>query len=120
MLRYWCFLFLSIILEVSGTSLMKISQAAWPWLGMGCMYLLLGWSYFFMAKAVVRLPIGVAYAFWEGFGLLLITLVSILILGEHMDLKRAVALLLVFGGTLLVHHGTEAGHHETAVQGGAS
>lgn len=119
-IHYWFFLLVSIVFEVTGTSIMKFSQESWPLIGLGCMYLLLGFSYFFLAKAVVRLPIGVAYAFWEGFGLLLITMVSITILGEHISALKAVALLMVFCGTMLVHRGTESGHAEPALQGGAS
>jgi len=105
---YWLCLAGSILFEVAGTSVMKLSQASWPMAGMGLMYLLLGCSYFCLAKAVVKLPLGVAYAFWEGFGLLLITLVSTLFLHERLDASRLMALALVLGGTLLVHHGTES------------
>ncbi len=121
----WLFLAGSILFEVAGTSVMKLSQsAAWfatPAMGMGLMYCLLGISYYCLAKAVVKLPLGVAYAFWEGFGLLLITLVSAFLLHERLDAARLVALALVFGGTLLVHHGTEGGHGASAVpaKGGA-
>ncbi len=107
---YWFFLAGSILFEVAGTSIMKLSQASWPAMGMGVMYLLLGLSYFCLAKAVIRLPLGVAYAFWEGFGLLLITLVSAFLLHERLDATRLLALAMVLGGTLLVHHGTEGGH----------
>lgn len=106
---YWLCLAGSIVFEVAGTSIMKLSQTSWPLTGMGFMYLLLGLSYFCLAKAVVGLPLGVAYAFWEGFGLLLITLVSALFLHERLDAWRLMALALVLGGTLLVHHGTESG-----------
>ena len=116
----WLFLLVSIVFEVTGTSVMKFSQETWPLLGMGCMYLLLGFSYFFLSKAVLRLPIGVAYAFWEGFGLLLITLVSITILGEPVSALRGVALLLVFCGTMLVHRGTESSDSESALHGEAA
>lgn len=120
LLYSWLFLSGSIIFEVAGTSIMKLSQTAWPLLGMGSMYALLALSYYCLAKAVTTIPIGVAYAFWEGFGLLLITLVSVLFLGEHISALRACGLLLILGGTLLVHHGTEASHEEPAVKGGAS
>ncbi|CAK7058932.1 MAG: Spermidine export protein MdtJ [Desulfovibrio sp.] len=103
---YWLCLAGSIVFEVAGTSVMKISQTSWPVTGMAAMYVLLGLSYFCLAKAVVKLPLGVAYAFWEGFGLLLITLISALFLHERLDAMRAAALALVFCGTLLVHHGT--------------
>lgn len=110
---YWLFLMASILLEVSGTSIMKWSQASWPVTGMLVMYGMLGFSYFFLAKAVIKLPIGVAYAFWEGIGLALITLISVLVLGERLDWPRGLALCMVLCGTLLVHHGTDSGEaHE--------
>ena len=111
---YWLCLAGSILLEVAGTSVMKLSQTPagfmGPAMGMGLMYLLLGLSYYCLAKAVVKLPLGVAYAFWEGFGLLLITLVGALLLHERLDAPRLAALGLVLGGAFLVHHGTDEGH----------
>lgn len=124
-LYYWLFLAGSILFEVAGTSVMKLSQSELfltPAMGMGVMYLLLGLSYYCLAKAVVKLPLGVAYAFWEGFGLLLITLVSAFLLHERLDATRLVAVALVLGGTLLVHHGTEGSHDEASTvpaKGGA-
>jgi len=105
----WMFLMLSIILEVSGTSIMKGSQESWPLFGMMIMYVLLGFSYFTLSKAVTKLPIGVAYAFWEGVGLCLITLVSVFVLGEQLGLIKLTAIAMLLGGTYLVHHGTESG-----------
>lgn len=129
---YWLCLAGSILFEVAGTSVMKLSQTPMgfltPAIGMGLMYALLAVSYYCLAKAVVKLPLGVAYAFWEGFGLLLITLVSAFLLQERFDATRLVALALVFGGVLLVHHGTDSGEEAapsgspevdpTAVKGG--
>lgn len=109
---YWLCLVGSILFEVAGTSVMKLSQESWPVLGMGIMYVSLGISYFCLAKAVVGLPVGVAFAFWEGFGLLLITLVSAFLLQEPLDMRRGLAIALVLCGTLLVHHGTENNHEE--------
>lgn len=106
---YWLCLLASILFEVAGTSVMKISQTSWPVLGMCVMYALLALSYYCMAKAIIKLPIGVAYAFWEGLGLLLITLISAAFLHERLDAARLAALALVLCGVLLVHHGTESG-----------
>ena len=92
--------------EVGGSSVMKASQEGWPLLGLGLMYLFLGLSYFLMAKAIIRIPVGVAYAFWEGLGLTLITLVSVTFLDEGFSTQRAIGLGLIVCGTLLVHHGT--------------
>ena len=105
----WFFLCLSIGLEVSGTTIMKASQETWPVLGMGLMYVLMSLSYFTLSKAVIKVPIGVAYAFWEGVGLSLITLSSVFILGESIGPVRLLAIFMLLLGTYLVHRGTEDG-----------
>lgn len=106
---YWLCLSASIVFEVTGTCIMKLSQdTPWTAAGMAAMYLLLGLSYYFLARAVVKLPIGVAYAFWEGFGLLLISLAGVFILNEQITPTRALALCMVLAGTMLVNHGTES------------
>lgn len=112
----WMFLVLSIILEVSGTSIMKGSQESWPVLGMIIMYVLLGCSYFTLSKAVIKLPIGVAYAFWEGVGLCLITLTSVGILGEQLGVIKLTAIAMLLAGTYLVHRGTEDGEKDNEPQ----
>ena len=108
MLKYWLFLLLSIVFEVAGTTIMKLSQLHYPVTGMIIMYILIGLSYFSLSKAVLRLPIGVAYAFWEGLGLILITAVSFIFLGEHFGPLRGIAVCMLLVGTYIVHAGTES------------
>ena len=115
---YWLFLIVAVILEVAGTSIMKASQETWPLIGMLLMYLLLRFSYYCLAKSIVKLPLGVAYAFWEGFGLILITLISAFILAEPLGGERLFALTLVFVGTFLINRGTGHGHEPEAFRAG--
>lgn len=72
---------------------MKMSQhEGWllgPNAGLIAMFALIGLSYYCLALAATGLPIGVAYAFWEGLGLTMITLVSVFLLGEAMNLQRS-------------------------------
>lgn len=91
---------------------MKMSQTwASPHAGLVLMWLAIGVSYYLLAISTTGLPVGVAYAFWEGFGLVLVTLSSIFILGEEVSLKRILGLSCVLVGAWLVHKGT--GHGET-------
>ena len=110
---YWLFLLGAVVCEVIGTSVMKLSQSGAWWLGPGpglaVMLVFIALSYYCLALSVQGLPVGVAYAFWEGLGLTLITLVSVLALGERMSPVRLGALAAVLVGALLVNHGTGHG-----------
>lgn len=108
---HWLCLMGAIVFEVLGTTVMKLSQSwtvplAIP-LGIAGMLCLIALSYYLLSLATTGLPVGVAFAFWEGFGLTLITLVSVLILGEHMNMQRFLALCAILTGVMLIHHGTE-------------
>lgn len=111
--KAWLYLLGAVVLEVGGTTVMKASQAPdWllgPNMGLAVMFLFIGLSYYCLSLSVRGLPVGVAFAFWEGLGLTLITLVSVLALGETMNLTRFLALIAVLAGAMLVNHGTEHG-----------
>ena len=107
---HWKALFGAIILEVFGTTIMKLSQG-WnfyggSFMGLAIMWIAIGLSYYLLAVSTTAIPIGVAYAFWEGFGLALVTLSSVFILNEPISLKRLLGLACVLGGAYLVHLGT--------------
>lgn len=108
--HHWKALFGAIILEVCGTTIMKLSQS-WGFFGGSLLGLVIMWitiflSYYLLAISTTGIPVGVAYAYWEGFGLALVTLSSIFILNEGVTLKRLLGLACVLGGAYLVHLGT--------------
>lgn len=110
---HWYCLFGAIILEVAGSTVMKISQS-WGFahaalLGLVLMWAAIGISYYLLSISTTGLPVGVAYAFWESFGLTLVTISSIFILKEPMGFKRMLGLLCILLGAYLIHRGTGHG-----------
>lgn len=110
---HWICLVGAIVFEVAGTTIMKAAQS-WsiPYgaqIGIVTMLAFIGLSYYLLSLATTALPVGVAFAFWEGLGLFFITLSSVLLLGEDLTLTRFAALCAVAAGVLLVHHGTAHG-----------
>lgn len=109
----WFFLLISIVLEVVGTSILKYSQLYWGFNGVPITVGLLCLSYLTLSRALFRVPIGVAYAIWEGVGLSLIVGISVLLLGESLTPARIVGLSCVFLGSVLIHRGTESSPQKT-------
>ncbi|WP_375737847.1 SMR family transporter [Pseudomonas boanensis] len=105
-MRSWIYLMVAIAFEVAGTTSMKFAADQYPILGHLLMYGLVGLSYFFLALAVKRVPVGVAYALWEGIGIVLITAVSVAWLGESLGLYKALGLGVMIAGILLIKAGT--------------
>lgn len=110
---HWYCLLASVFLEVGGTLVMKLAQG-WsfphaPLLGLAVMWLAIALSYVLLSRAVTGIPVGVTFAFWEGLGLTCITLGSVFFLHEALTLRRALGLVCVLSGALLVNYGTEKG-----------
>lgn len=53
------------------------------------------------------MPLGVAYATWEGIGILLISLIGIAAFGEQASLGKFLAMGTIVAGILLRKRGTE-------------
>ena len=111
---HWYCLFVAIILEVAGSTVMKLAQN-WAFThaamaGLVLMWLAIGLSYYLLAVATTGLHFCVAYAFWEGLGLVLVSLSSIFILKEELSFKRVLGLVCVLLGAWLVHKGTGHGN----------
>lgn len=73
------------------------------------MYGLIGISYFCLSLSLKKVPVGVAYAIWEGIGIVLITIVSVLLFDEHISVLKVVSLVLIIVGILLIKSGTKSG-----------
>jgi small multidrug resistance pump len=94
----WIFLGLSILLEVVGTVLLKLSNGftrPLPSVGMGLAYVT---SIAIFNFAVKSIPMGMAYAIWAGAGTASIALIGFLFFGEIVTTIKIVSLCLIIAG----------------------
>ncbi|MCO4205984.1 DMT family transporter [Aeromonas taiwanensis] len=93
----------AILTEVAGTSSMTlIADNGAGWLSYLPMWVLIALSYLMLAKAAKTISIGIAFALWEGLGIALITLVSVLFLDYSISPQALLGLALAIVGIVMV------------------
>ncbi len=117
-MKYWLFLAISIIAEVSGTLSMKYASLYGGQVGHLVMYAMITLSYVALSVAIKRIALGVAYALWEGVGVLLITLCSVTLFAESLPLMKALGLLVLVAGIVLLNGGTDKADKQKQEKGG--
>jgi len=98
----WIMLTIAILLELSGTTCLKLSHGFTRLLpSVGVVFFYLG-SFYLMAQSLKTLEVGIVYAIWSGVGTALIAVVGILAFGESVTAFKILGLLLIIGGTFLL------------------
>ncbi|HHQ4552452.1 TPA: SMR family transporter [Aeromonas veronii] len=96
----------AILTEVAGTSSMAmIPEDAAGWMNYLPMWVLISISYLLLAKAAKTISIGIAFALWEGLGIALITVVSVLFLDYTLNAQELIGLALAIVGIVMVTMG---------------
>lgn len=103
---YWILLALAIIAEITGTLSMKWSSVSDNNLGYIFMLLMITLSYILLSFSIKKIALGVAYAMWEGIGILFITVFSVLLFDESISLLKIIGLTTLVVGIALIKSGT--------------
>ncbi len=96
----WLYLVIAIVLEVAGTTCMKLFDGfacILPSIGVGVFYLA---SKAAMVMAVKALEIRMVCAIWSGLGTVIITAIGILYFGESFTLMKAGSITLIIVGVI--------------------
>ncbi len=102
-MQYYLYLLAAIILEVAGTTSMKMSEGftrTWPSVAMMIFYLL---SLGALTLALKRFDMSMAYAIWSGVGTALITIVGIYLFKEPVSLAKIGSIALIIVGVVGLH-----------------
>jgi small multidrug resistance pump len=106
MLGPWLLLLTAIVVEVGSTAALPrtggFRDPLWTTLVISGYAL----SIWLLALVVRHIPVSVSYAIWSGLGTAGIAVIGVLLLGERLDLVKALALgLIILGVVMLNLHG---------------
>ncbi len=99
----YLYLFFAIIAEVIATSALKASDGftkVYP-----TMIVVIGYALaFYMLTLVLKtIPIGITYAIWSGFGIVLLAIVGMLFYKEIPDTPAIIGMGLIIVGIVIIH-----------------
>ena len=97
---HWVWLIMAILLEVIGTTCMKLSEGftkIWPAVLMFIFYIL---SFSALTLALKKVEVSIAYAIWSGMGTALIATIGLLWFREPMTLLKFISLALIIIGVI--------------------
>lgn len=103
MLGAWALLVSAIAVEVGATASLPRTHGfrdpLWTVLVLG------GYaaSIWLLAVVIRHIPVSITYAAWSGLGTAGIALIGVLLLGEPWGALKAVALLMIIGGVLILN-----------------
>jgi small multidrug resistance pump len=105
----WVYLIIAIIMEVIGTTNMKLSEGFTKLLPSILMFVFYGVSFAFITLALKKIDLSIAYALWSGVGTALIAAIGVLYFKEPATaIKIGSIALIVIGvvGLMLVERHT--------------
>ncbi len=103
MMGAWALLVSAIAVEVGATAALPRTHGfrdpLWTVLVLG------GYaaSIWLLAVVIRHIPVSITYAAWSGLGTAGIALIGVLLLGEPLGALKAVALLMIIGGVLILN-----------------
>ncbi len=96
----WILLIAAIVMEVCGTTCMKLSEGFTKWVPSTLIFIFYAISFTLMTFAVRKLHLSVTYAIWSGVGTFLIALIGLFWFKEPLTVLKVVSMLLVIAGVI--------------------
>jgi len=96
----WLFLVLAILLEVSGTTCMKLSQGFTKLVPSILLFVFYTLSMGMLTLALKRIDVSVAYAVWSGMGTALIATIGVLWFKEPVTALKLISIGLIIIGVV--------------------
>jgi small multidrug resistance pump len=105
MLESWIYMIVAIILEISGTTCMKLSQGFTKVVPSVLIFVFYAGCFAFLTLALKRIEVSVAYSVWSGLGTTLIAAIGIIWFHESVTLIKLISIALIVVGVIGISAG---------------
>ena len=99
----YIFLAFAIVLEITGTSLVKDTAGFTRWVPSFICLATICFSYYLMSHVVSFIPVGITYATWSGLGIAAITIIGVFKYKQIPNTPTIVGLTLIIVGVIIVN-----------------
>ncbi len=99
-MRYWFYLAGAIVLEVTGTTLMKLSEGFTKIVPSILLFVFYAASFVALTYAIKKIDVSIAYAIWAGIGTALITVIGMLYFRESATFLKILCIGLIIIGVV--------------------
>ena len=99
----YIFLGFAIVLEITGTSLVKDTAGFTRWLPSIICLITICFSYYLMSHVVEFVPVGITYATWSGLGIAAITIIGVFKYNQIPNIPTIIGLTLIIVGVVIVN-----------------
>lgn len=107
----YVYLALAIILEVLGSSLIKVSDGFTKIIPTSIMLIAYVTCFYFLSLTLKTIPLGIAYAIWGGLGIVLTAIISVVIFKQKLDLPAILGIALIVSGVFIMNFFSKTNAH---------
>ena len=110
-MQSWIILIVAIVLEVAGTTAMKLSDGFTRPLPSVLLVVFYIFSLAALTLALKRIDVSIAYAIWAGVGTVLVAIVGVMWFREPVSLLKVASILLIAAGVAGLHFSSAVVEH---------
>ncbi len=96
----WVYLFAAILLEVAGTTCMKLSNGFTRLTPSVLIFVFYFFAFGFLTLTLKKIDLSVAYAIWAGLGTSVIALIGVLYFDEPITAIKLISVVLIVAGVV--------------------
>ena len=102
-MMHYLYLAIAIVLEVTGSSLLGLSDGFTKLLPSAASLVLYGICFYAFAKALQGIDLGVAYATWCSAGIVMTSVIASLFFGQRLNTVGTISIVLIITGCVLLN-----------------